>query len=359
MQNELNPSQDSAIEQNEQAIIPEPIFTFPPIAGFWRRFFAWFADTLILGVIGQVIALIFSSFLFSIGPYGRPIGLLFIIPYFGIMNSKIGGGQTIGKRILKIAVRNKNNKPINLGRSIVRILLLSLPALFNGWAIPIFQNYVVAWFLSLVVFGLGGAILYTMIFNRSSRQGVHDLLLGTYVVHLPGKPIESFPTTSRIHWIVTSIWVGFIAIGTLAMAFIAPSLISKSPLASVMSLYNVLQDDPRFFTVGVNDQTFYGSNRKTSHALIITAWYKGKLAESDRKEVVDSIAKTVLDNEKNINKYDGMQIKITSAYDIGIASGNFTMSFSNSIEDWRKEIYPNGSPNGFIPFLIATVLSSP
>ena len=343
---------ESVIDQNAQEISPELIFTLPPIAGFWRRFFAWFIDSLLLGALGQVIGIVFSSFLFSIGPYGRPIGLLFIIPYFGIMNSKIGGGQTIGKRLMRIAVRNKNNEPIELGRSLIRISLLALPTLFNGWAIPIFQNYVIAWFLSLLVFGLGGAIFYTMIFNRKARQGIHDLLLGTYVLHLPGKPIESFPTTSRIHWIVTSTWVGFVAIGTLAMVFIAPSLISKSPLAPVMSLYNIIQDDPRFFTVGVNDQTFYSSNGKTSRLLIITVWYRGKLGESNRQEVVKSIVKTVLENTQNINDYDGIQVKITSAYDIGIATGHIGISFSYSLEDWRKEIYPDGSPSGFIPFLM-------
>jgi uncharacterized RDD family membrane protein YckC len=329
------------------------------VSGFWRRFFAWCIDSLLLGVIGQVIAVMFSSLLFSIGPYGRPIGLLFIIPYFGIMNSKIGGGQTVGKRLMKIAVRNKSNEPIEVGRALIRISILALPALFNGWTIPILQNYVIAWFLSLLVFGLGGAIFYTMVFNRKTRQGIHDLLLGTYVVYLPGKPMESFPITSRIHWIVISIWMGFVTIGTLAVLFIAPSLISKSPLAPLMSLHNILQDDPRFFTVGINDQTFYSSSGKTGRSLIITAWYKGKLAEEDRKAIIDSLAKTVFENEKDISKYDGMQIKIISAYDIGIASGNFSMWFSNSIEDWRKEIYPNGSSTGFVPALMADALPNP
>jgi uncharacterized RDD family membrane protein YckC len=360
MLNEMNPSQENTVPESavEQGT-PEPVFTFPPISGFWRRFLAWLIDVLILGVIGQIIGVVFSSFLFSIGPYGRPIGLLFTIPYFGIMNSMIGGGQTFGKRIMKIAVRNKDNAPIELWRSIVRISLLALPPLFNGWSIPVFQNPVLTWFLSLIVFGLGGAIFYTMVFNRKARQGIHDLILGTYVVHLPEKPIESFPTTSRIHWIVASVWIGIVAIGTLAMALIAPSIISKTPLAPVMSLYNILQDDPRFFTVGVNDHTFYGSNGKTSHSLIITVWYKGKLAESDRKEVVESIVKTVLENTENIDNYDGIQVKITSAYDIGIASANLSMSFSDSIEGWRKQIYPNGSPNGFIPSLLAKALAIP
>lgn len=87
---------------------------------------------------------------------GRPIGLLLIIPYFGLMNSKIGDGQTIGKRLLKIAVRNKSNEPIELGRAITRILIIYLPILLNGWSLPLFQNYILSWVLSLIVLGLGG-----------------------------------------------------------------------------------------------------------------------------------------------------------------------------------------------------------
>lgn len=353
---EPNSPQENVPEQTGQEINHEQFFSLPPIAGFWRRFFAWCIDSLLLGLIGLVIGAIFSSFLYSIGPYGRPIGLLFVIPYFGIMNSKIGGGQTIGKRLLKIAVRNKDNEPIGLGRSIIRILLLSVPALFNGWSIPIFQNDVIAWLLSLLVFGLGGAIFYTMVFNRKARQGIHDLLLGTYVIQLSGKSIKSFPITSQIHWTVTGIWIGLTAVGILAITFISPSLISKSPLASVMDLYNIMKDDPRFFNVGVNDQTFYGSNGKKSHSLMITVWYKGKPGEVEKKEILESVVKTVLENEKNIDQYDGIQVKITSAYDIGIANGNFGLSFSNSIEDWRKQVYPNGSSNGFFPPWMVNVL---
>lgn len=358
MQNELNRSQEDMVPESAVVeIVPEPTFTFPPTSGFWRRFFAWFIDALILSVIGQVIGLIFSSFLFSIGPYGRPIGLLFIIPYFGIMNSRIGGGQTVGKRLMKIAVRNKDNTPIELWRSIVRISLLALPSLFNGWSVPMFQNPILTWFLSLIVFGLGGAIFYTMVFNRKARQGIHDLILDTYVVYLPEKSIESFPTTPRIHWIVTSVWIGIVAIGALVMSLIVPSIISKTPLAPVMSLYNILQDDPRFFTVGVNSNIFYGSNGQTSRSLIVTVWYKGKLTENDRQEVVESIVKTVLENTENIDDYDGIQVKLTSAYDIGIAKASFTVSFGNSVEEWLKEIYPNGSSNGFIPFLMVKALA--
>jgi hypothetical protein len=137
------------------------------------------------------------------------------------------------------------------------------------------------------------------------------------------------------------------------MVFIAPTIISKAPLASAKSFYDILQDDPRFFTVGVNDQTFYGSNGKTGRSLNITVWYKGKISENERDEVVSSIVKTVLDNEKNINDYNGIRVNVTSAYDVGIASGHLNFWVANSIEGWRKGIYPNGSSNGFVPSLMA------
>jgi uncharacterized RDD family membrane protein YckC len=364
MQNELNPGSESplsksATEQNGQEITPQPIFTYPPIAGFWRRFFAWLADGVILGVIGQIIGLVFSAFLFRLGPYGRPIGLLFIIPYFGILNSRIGGGQTLGKRLLKIAVRTKNNESIGLGRSIIRISILILPVLFNQWAIPVFQNYVIAWFLSVLIFGLGGAILYTMIFNSKARQGIHDLLLGTYVIYLPGKPIESYPATPLIHRTLASIWLGLVAIGSLVWIVILPSLISKSPLEPVLTLYNILQDDPRFFSVSVADQNFYSSNGTTIHSLGIIIWYKGKLGDNERQEVIKSVIKTVLENAENIDQYDGIQIKITYAYDIGIANASHSITYSNTINDWHKEIYPNGTSTGFVPSLKACVLALP
>jgi uncharacterized RDD family membrane protein YckC len=373
MQNELNPLHENTVPESiVKQVAPETVFTFPPISGFWRRFLAWLLDTIIVGIAGKITGIAFSSFLFSIGPYGRPIGLLFILPYFGIMNSKIGGGQTLGKRLMKIAVRNKNNEPIELWRSVVRSLLLASPGLFNnwtisililalptplykGWAVPIFQNYFTTWLMLLLVFGLGGAILYTIIFNIKPRQGIHDLLMGTYVIHLSGKPIESFPKTSRIHWIVTSVWIGIIAIGSLYI--IAPPTISKTLLASAKSPINYLQKDPRFFTVSVNYNydTCCGITRSS---LNITVWYKGKIGEGERQEVANSIVKTVLDNEKDLSNYDEITVKVLSKYEIGIATGRNSFTIANSIEGWRKEIYRNG-PSGFIPLLTAKALEIP
>lgn len=359
-QQEYNHNQDNPVINAE---VIEPPAVFPPIASIWRRFFAWAIDTLLLSVLGWGLGLIFSSFFCSLGPYGRPIGLIVTLPYFGILNSRLGGGQTLGKRLLKIAVRNNKNEPISLGRSLIRISILAIPALFNGWGLPIFSNPVIIWFLSLLIFGLGGAIFYTMVFNIKTRQGIHDMFLGTYVVYLPGKPVVSYPTTAKIHWYVPAIWTGLVAIAAIVMATIAPNLIANSPstnagdsssalsakLSSLMELSQTIYKDPRFFSVNANDHTFYSADGQTTHLLVVTVWYKGRVTENGREDVVLSIAKIVLDNYKDLDDYDGLQIKIISGFDIGIASGNYSMFFTQSIENWSKQVYPNGPSSGFIP----------
>ena len=326
------------LEEPSESITPAPLFTFPPIAGFWRRFLAWIIDVVILGVFGQIIGFAFSFILFHIGPYARPIGLLFSVPYFGIMDSKMGGGQTFGKRLMKIAVRDQHNEPIALWRAVARFLVLALPTLFNGWSLPIFQKPVFAWFGTFVVFGLGGAILYTMLFNRKARQGIHDLLLGTYVVYLPGNPIKSFPPTPRIHKIVSLVWISVVAIGAFVLAFTTPSLVSDTPLAPVMQLHERLQDDPRFFTVSLTDNTVHSPNGETRRFLIISVWYDGKPDEKERQKVMNDLVTNVFENFPEIDRYDGIQVKIMAAYDIGIAKAHITHSFGDTIEGWRNRI---------------------
>ena len=54
------------------------------IAGFWRRFFAFFIDSLILSIAGFVLGFIFFDYFVAIGTFGRLIGFAISLLYFGI-----------------------------------------------------------------------------------------------------------------------------------------------------------------------------------------------------------------------------------------------------------------------------------
>ena len=48
----------------------------------------------------------------ALGSLGRLIGGAIALAYFALMNSELGGGQTFGKRLVKIRVVQANGTPV-------------------------------------------------------------------------------------------------------------------------------------------------------------------------------------------------------------------------------------------------------
>jgi len=68
------------------------------IAGFWRRIGALFIDAIILGTVGFCLGVFLEKEFVQLGRLGRLIGFGTALSYFGILNSRMFGGQTIGKK---------------------------------------------------------------------------------------------------------------------------------------------------------------------------------------------------------------------------------------------------------------------
>ncbi|NLF51936.1 MAG: RDD family protein [Leptolinea sp.] len=318
-----------------------PNTNFPPVAGFWHRFAAWLIDSLLIILAGQAVCLVFKPLLFQLGPYGRPIGLLFILPYFGLMNSVVFDGQTFGKRLMKIAVRGADNRPISVLRSLGRVSILALPFLLGGWPLPVLENPVAAVTAGLIVFGLGGSILYTMVFNRKAGQGIHDLICRTYVVQPDGYPADAFPITPGIHRVISAVWMGLTAFMLAFLMFDNPSYTPKPVTVQVRQLRQTLSVDPRFFTADVRDQTVTPENNPAYRGLVVDVWTVGELAEDERWETAVHITGIVLRDMKDIDEFDQIQVKLSDGYDIGIASYRSGFWYSNPVDEWQKILSEN------------------
>ncbi len=320
------------------SVLEENTLTFPPIASFWRRLAAWLIDVLLLGIVGQIIGWVFSSFWFSIGPYGRLFGLLLILSYFGVMNSSIAKGQTLGKRVLAIAVRNRRNTPISFGRALLRTAILVVPELFNQWTIPPTRITAVAWLVGILIFGLGAAQVYTMLFNARARQGLHDLVCGTYVVYLKGKPIAEFPRTARVHWYVSAALVVGVSILFPILNFYLANGIFKASLANITPAYDALIQDPRYFNVSISDMQTSSSQGGTARVLELQVWVKGRPSEEEAGALFDDLARRVLANTDRIDQYDGMRITISSNFDLLVASGHVSSSNGKTLAAWKEHL---------------------
>lgn len=324
----------------------KPLGALPPIAGFWRRCAAFIVDGIFLGLLELAIwgipKIIGSQGViwFELGPYGRLIGLALTLAYFGLLDSGIGDGRTIGKRLLGIAVRDGTNKPIGIGRSIIRTSIWAIPITFNGSMLPVsvLQTPVLVWLLIVIIGGLVAAILYTMVFNRHARQGLHDMVCGTYVINFKGQPITTFPQTARIHWITSGVLVALVAV--LAAVGIIIIQVPGTKFNQILQVQQMLISDSRLFSVEVYDSTqfqFYEGG-KSNHVLKVKAWFKGLPSDEERARMTGDIALALLDRVDNIDQYDLMQILVISGYDFGITNFMIKSDTIHPISMWKEKV---------------------
>lgn len=288
------------------------------ISGFWRRVGALFIDTLILGIAGFALGLFFESLFVQMGGWGRLVGFSISLIYFGIMNSSIAGGQTVGKKALKIKVVDSNNSPINLGKSILRYLILAVPFYLNGAqifneAMPSFLMYP----LSLIIFGGLFSVLYLYIFNRVTRQSLHDLAVGSYVVdtnvkkQVPGKV-----------WNAHFIMVALLFLAAAVVPALTTQFAQNESFKGMLSIQSALSHDQSvaYATISTGSSTFNSTNEGTKTTTYISSQVFIKTNNISDADLARRLATIVVANYPKALKKDTIHINLTYGYDIGITS---------------------------------------
>jgi uncharacterized RDD family membrane protein YckC len=92
----------------------------------FRRIVSLLMDVFIVVFIGAIIGFSFQSQLWKAHGYESYIGMVVILIYHGILNSKVCGGQTIGKKIFGLKVVNIEGRLISLSHSLLRTFIISL-----------------------------------------------------------------------------------------------------------------------------------------------------------------------------------------------------------------------------------------
>ena len=165
------------------------------VAGFWIRIAADLLDALILGGVGFVLATIFRSTLLEIGEKAALLGAPITLLYTGVLQSHLGRGQTLAKRLLGIRVVRLDGSYLSLDRSLVRWAIMgvvvygSTVAVAASAVLPVLKAPVIAAALGGTQVALLLGCLFLVPFHPLKR-GIHDLLTGSIVLRKGSFPAE-------------------------------------------------------------------------------------------------------------------------------------------------------------------------
>ncbi|MFT3997495.1 MAG: RDD family protein [Asticcacaulis sp.] len=293
-------------------------------AGFWPRVGAWIIDTLLMGVVLFGVGWLAIDYVAGLGSNGRLVGLVVGTLYCGILSSGVGGGCTLGQRLLKLRVVRMDGKPLGLLASFWRAAVLVAPLMLNGWFFDISDpilTRILGALLVTVVFGVGMAQVYLLIFNAPTRRLVHDLVSGAAVVR-SGSADFAKPK-GVIHGTIASLLVLLgLVIGLGGLQILEnwqPKIASETArLTPVMAAVNAL---PEVAQSSVYDNTMtvktVGSDAQTTRTLIVTArvntWPK------DVRPLMAKIGAATVKAYK-FAPDQRLTIRITYGFDLGLAN---------------------------------------
>jgi uncharacterized RDD family membrane protein YckC len=270
-------------------------------------------DGLLLAIVGQLVGLLFAEPLYMAGSYGRWIGLLLVLAYFGLGTSAIAGGQTLAMRLFGIAVRSNDGAPIDLPRALTRSLVFVAPIMAAGLtALGVRGSPPATAAQAILVLGLGLGGIAFAIGNRRRCQALHDVLCSTQVVRLSAAPVAAYEGTPRR--ILTNVLPMAFALTLLAASSLALGAAVRSGNDELRDLERELAQDPRVVEVSAS---FASSQAGPAAKWVeLDVWHRGSITEEQRADLTADLAQATF---ARIEDIDAVQVTIAQGFDIGIA----------------------------------------
>ena len=317
---------------------PEP---HPPISGFWRRFFAFLIDVALLAIVALTLGAFFFDAFAHLGGWGRFVGLGIMMPYFGVQNSALVGGQTLGKRLMGIRVVDAAGQPISLPRSLARSLILLLPWSLNGAQLPFATGRLAGVVLTidtLIVFGLGFWVLYLAVFNRGTRQSVHDLVARTYVVRRgPGTVVA--PKVWKGHWIISGAIAATVVVAGVVLFYKLMAMPVDQEGTRMAELQESLLATGRYHNVLVMRGAMYSTVGNYTYLQVRVQ----VINRGDLNQQCIQLAGDVLKAEPTAFGTDKLDVSVLYGYDLGFAQASVGNRETRDLAGWR-EVIGRGAP---------------
>jgi len=267
--------------------------------------------------------------------------------YFGLLDSSLGGGRTVGKRVRDIRVTDRDGKTLSPGRSILRFLVIAVPFFLNGVWFDIdpvsvgWPDYLLGPLLIFVVFGGFGAIVYLYVFNRRTRQSLHDLAVGSFVVRDPPTGVPARLFTPRLHLIVVGCWLALALVAPLIGGFVAQQSGLMETLRPLHDLQNAIKSKlgMREVKVTVGTTTFAATRSATSTTSFLQIVAEPIATQDDLEALTLEIAGDVLNLHSDLLGIRILNIEVRHRFNFGIASWSQRHQEALDAAGWQERLW--------------------
>jgi hypothetical protein len=236
---------------------------------------------------------------------------------------------------MKLRVVNAAGNYISLKRALTRFTIFAVPYSLYDLTLPQTRTpWIVSSLIFVTVLWAGGSTWYLIVFNEQSRQGLHDLVGGSYVVY----DDHSGPVNAQyMHRFLLPVLGGVLISVTAASAAIQdwsgkqPADIEfhrdSRPIEAMDGVQRArLRDSLSHAPIG-------GPAKKI---LRVNITLKSKPVSEDA--FADEAARAILHDDRDASEYDELCIRIFYGYDIGISSHWDHREFAHTPAEWQQRL---------------------
>lgn len=299
-----------------------------------QRLFAFILDMIILALVGSAIGAILGEKAYMLGPYGKLIGFMITGIYFCL--SEVFFGQSPGKKALRIKVVNADMERLNIKNTVIRYSIWAMCYFVNGLAFPPSKyEQFLSTLATFILFGIGSIILYLFLFNRHSRQSLHDVITKSYVVPVASAQAGIDKTINKRHFIFMSMAPALLLLGVFLFVNNVHKELNtdtgklESIRASILQLDEV--ESAGVFEGRTTFKSLKGETSETTH-LTVDAGLNQDSADDDN--LAYEIANIVLSYDNDVSRKNKINIILKCGYDLGIWSWNSSHKYSYSPGEW-------------------------
>ncbi len=265
------------------------------------------------------------------------LGFIIVTGYFGLLGSRLGGGKTLGKRLLNQEVIDETENYLSIPKSIGRYSILFAPYFLYCFS----PKWVISFPFPVIIFKFGLEIillitLYLIIFDRNAHQGLHDKIFNTYVLDSKfNAPIRMGATSKRHYKIIGVIIVCFISLNVLLYHFVE----NRRGAGRAFAMHSICQRISQYPYVrggSITDTNSIGKRlyKNAPKRILDVQIQINKPIHSP--EEVRNIARFVLDNYPFLDSDDGLSIAFCYGYDLGISKMFMTYGERYTRQGWEE-----------------------